>query len=161
MIQLQPELQIIPYIIRSGCRVCPSPMSIGCLGLFPLGIKQLGHEGDPSLPSSAEVMNEGSFTCTALHSIVVCMVTALFITPLAALCPAAVSTVTWSALYITVCYWTKCSRGYFTMLRHNSTHFMWGWSLSLYSEGGTKIKDTWQRSAENDISAGEGESRRN
>lgn len=39
---------------------------IGCLGLFPWGVKQLGHDGDHSLPSSAMVKNKWNFICTAV-----------------------------------------------------------------------------------------------
>jgi hypothetical protein len=39
---------------------------IRCLGLFPWGVKQLHHDGDWSLLSSAVVRNEWNFIGTAL-----------------------------------------------------------------------------------------------
>jgi len=39
---------------------------IGCLGLFSLGVKQLHHDGDHSLPSIATIKSEWNYICTAV-----------------------------------------------------------------------------------------------
>jgi hypothetical protein len=51
-------------IIQTGSGVHPPSYVVGT-GPLSLGVRQLDHEADHSLPSSAEVTNERSYTATA------------------------------------------------------------------------------------------------
>jgi len=50
--------------IQSGSEAHPTSYPMGVLGALSLGIKQLGHEADHPLPSSAQVKNAWSYTST-------------------------------------------------------------------------------------------------
>jgi hypothetical protein len=54
--------------VQNGSVVHPASCPIGTGGLFPLGVKLPGREIDHSLPSSAEVKNEWSYTSTPQYA---------------------------------------------------------------------------------------------